>query len=337
MKHDLLIVAAACFALMVASPRARADEPKDVTFASQHGLTYLPFMVMEKQQLVEKHAKATGLETKPRFIVMGGPAPINDAVVAERAQFGAVGVSSLVQLWSKTRGSLDVKTIGAMTSMPMFLTTSNPAIKTLADIGPKDKIAVPSVKVSVQAVTLQMAAAQAFGKDNFAKLDKLTVSMPHPDATAAILSGAGGLTCHLTAPPFQYQQLRDPKIRRIVSSYDILGGKSTFVLAVSTESFRKASPKTFDAVVKAFTESQDWINQNKDSAADLYLAVTKSKEDKAEILAQLNDPDIEFTLVPKNIQKYADFMRETDPKNIKNKPANWKQMCFENLHALPGS
>lgn len=325
-----------CSVMLTAGP-VRADETKEVTFAYQHGLTYLPFIVMDEQNLVEKHAKSLGVTTEAKFVVMGGPAPINDALVTERANFGAVGVPSLVQLWSKTKGGLEIKAVGSMTSMPMFLNTINPNVKSLKDITDKDKIAVPSVKVSVQAVTLQMAAAKEFGKENYAQLDKFTVSMPHPDATAAMLSGSGGLTCHLTAPPFQYQQLRDPKIKKVLSSYDVLGGKSTFVLAVSSEKFKKENPKTFEATVKAFNEAQGWINANNDAAAELYLKVTKSKEKKEEILAQFKDPEIEFTIVPQNIQKYMDFMHEVDPKNIKNKAKDWKEMCFPNLHEAKGS
>jgi len=333
----LLALAAAVCCWLSSAATVRANETKEVTFAYQHGLTYLPFMVMDEQNLVEKHTKAAGLTCRARFVVMGGPAPINDALVTERANFGAVGVPSLVQLWSKTKDRMGIKAIGSLTSMPMFLNTINPNVKSLKDISGKDKIALPSVKVSVQAVTLQMAAAQAFGKENYASLDKYTVSLPHPDATAAMLSASGGLTCHLTAPPFQYQQLRDPKIRKILSSYDVLGGKSTFVLAVSTEKFKKENPKTFDAVVKALNEAQDWINANHDAAADMYLKMTKSKEKKEEITAQMSDPEIEFTVVPKNIFKYAEFMNEVDPKNIKHKAASWKDLCFSHLHDKQGS
>lgn len=336
--RTLLIILCVLISVLYVSP-ARADEPSQVTFANQHGLTYLPFMVMQDRRLVEKAVAAAGLpEPKVSYITMGGVAPINDAIVAERAQFGAVGVPSLVQLWSKTRGGLGVKTIGAMTSAPMFLNSNNPGVKTLADFSDKDKIALPSVKISVQAVTLEMAAAQAFGKENFARLDKFTVSMPHPDGMTALVSGSAGITGHFTGPPFQYQELDGhPQIHRILSSYDVLGGKSTFVCAVGTEAFRKASPKTFGAVVKALAEAQEWIVNNKKAAADLYLRTTKSTEDRKDILAQLADPDIEFTVVPRNIFKYAQFMREVDPKNIKNAATSWKDLCFEHLHDKAGS
>lgn len=39
------------------------------------------------------------------------------------------------------------------------------------------------VKVSMQTILLQMAAAQTFGESNYTKLDGLTVSMAHPDAS----------------------------------------------------------------------------------------------------------------------------------------------------------
>jgi NitT/TauT family transport system substrate-binding protein len=317
----------------------RLEETK-VVFAYQHGLTYLPFMVMKEKKLVEKRLTEAHIkEMSADYIVMGGPAPINDALVAERAQFGAVGVPSLVQLWSKTKGSLDVKTIGAMTSAPMFLNTNNPAVKTLKDFTDKDKIALPSVKVSVQAVALQMACAKEFGKEEYAKLDKLTVSMPHPDGQTALLAGSSGITAHLTGPPFQYQELAkgEGKVRRVMSSYDVQGDKTTFVVAVSTETFRKANPKAFEAVVAAFNESIEWINANKEAAADIYLSASKSKEEKADILKMLNDPDIVFTTVPHNVAKIAEFMHEVDPKNIKNVPASWKDLCFPHLHDKAGS
>ena len=61
----------------------------------------------------------------------------------------------------------------------------------------KDRIAMPAVKVSIQAVTLQMAAEQEFGQGQHGRLDHLTVSMSHPDATAALLSGRSEVTGRL--------------------------------------------------------------------------------------------------------------------------------------------
>ena len=54
------------------------------------------------------------------------------------------------------------------------------------------KIAIPSVKISTQAIMLQIAAAKAFGDANYAKLDPLTISLSHPGETNASLSSTRG-------------------------------------------------------------------------------------------------------------------------------------------------
>ena len=46
-------------------------------------------------------------------------------------------------------------------SLTAKLNTANPDIKSIKDFTERDRIAVPSIKVSVQAVLLQMAAAAA--------------------------------------------------------------------------------------------------------------------------------------------------------------------------------
>src|SRR5205085_1694119 len=81
----------------------------------------------------------------------------------------------------------------------------------------KDKIALPAVKVSIQAVTLQMAAEKVFGEGQQNRLDSLTVSMSHPDAQVALLSGASEVTAHFSSPPFQYQQLKKPGIHTVLN------------------------------------------------------------------------------------------------------------------------
>src|SRR6185312_3884163 len=110
--------------------------------------------------------------------------------------------------------------VGAINSMPLYLNTRNPAVKTLKDFTDKDRIALPAVKVSIQAVTLQMAAEQAFGPGQQNKLDQLTVSMKHPDALAALLSGRSEVTAHFGSAPFQYQELEDKRAHRVLNSYD---------------------------------------------------------------------------------------------------------------------
>ena len=90
---------------------------------------------------------------------------------------------------------------------------------------------MPAVKVSVQAVALQMAAAKLHGQASYGKYDGLTVSMSPPDATIALLSGSGEVNNVFSVPPFQQQQLEKPGVRTILNSFDIMDGPHTFTVA----------------------------------------------------------------------------------------------------------
>ena len=128
-------------------------------------------MVMEEQKLIEKYAKANGVDVSVGWAKFAGGNVMNDALLSDSLQFASGGVGPFVTLWAKTRGNLDVKAVAAINSMPLYLNTRNPAVKSIKDFTDKDKIALPAVKVSIQAVTLQMAAEKAFGEGQQNKLD----------------------------------------------------------------------------------------------------------------------------------------------------------------------
>jgi NitT/TauT family transport system substrate-binding protein len=261
---------------------------------------------------------------------------MNDAIIAGALHFASGGIGPLATIWARTKGTADVKGVTAMNSMPLFLNVRNPDVKTLADLTDKDKIALPTVKISIQAVTLQMAAEKAFGPGQQNRLDHLTIAMSHPDAQAALLSGASEVTGHFSSPPFQYQQLKAGGVHTLVNSYDVLGGPATFNTVWTTAKFRQENPKVYAAFLAAFTEAIAAINADKKKAAQQYLEISKDKKStEAEILAMLEDPAIEFTMTPKGIMKYAEFMHRAGA--LKVAPASWKDMFFDNVHNLPGS
>ena len=252
-------------------------ELAEIKVAQQYGISYLPLMLMEEQKLIEKHAKAAGVDVKVGWAKFAGGNVMNDALLSSSLQFASGGVGPLVTLWARTRGNLDVKAVSAINSMPLYLNTRNPNVKTIKDFTEKDKIALPAVKVSIQAVTLQMAAEKAFGEGQQGKLDALTVSLSHPDAQVALLSGASEITAHFSSPPFQYQQLEKPGIHTVLSSYDVLGGPATFNVVWTTSKFRGENPKLYDAFVKALDEATAIINKDKKAAAEAYLRISKDR------------------------------------------------------------
>ncbi len=139
---------------------------------------------------------------------------MNDALISGSLDFASAGIAPMIVTWDKTRGSVDVIGIASLGSMPNVLTSNNPNVKTLADFTANDKIALPSVKVGFQPIVLQMAADKAFGQ--YDKLDYLTVSLPHPDAAAALLSGVSGISAHFTSPPFVQQELANDKVHAVI-------------------------------------------------------------------------------------------------------------------------
>ena len=316
------------------APVAHA-EMGEIHVSRQYGISYLPLMIMEDQKLIEKHAKAAGIDVKVEWSKFASGAVMNDALLSGNLQFASGGVGPVTTLWAKTRGNLDVKATSAINSMPLFLVTRNPAVKSVRDFTEKDRIALPAVKVSIQAVTLQMAAEQAFGVGQQNKLDHLTVSMSHPDAETALLSGKSEVTAHLGSPPFQYQELEHQGMHKVFSSYDVLGGPATFNVAWTTTKFHDENPKIYAAFVAALDEATATINRDKRAAAQTYLRISKDKDSAEDIEKMLNDPAIVYTTTPNSVMKYVNFMHKVG--SIKAKPESWKEMFFPNAHKLSGS
>jgi len=326
---------AAAFALLASTP-ARA-ELSEIHIAREYGISYLPLMIMQDQKLVEKHAAQLGLPNlKVSWIQFAGGNVMNDALLSNSLQIASGGVAPLVLLWSRTNGTpLEVKALSAINSMPLLLNTDDQSVKTITNFTDKDKIALPAAKVSIQAITLEMAAEKAFGPGNQAKLDKYTVSLSHPDAEQALLSGSSEVTAHFGSPPFQEQELAHGGVHTVLNSYDVLGGKSTFNLVWCTSQFYKQNPKIVQAFMAALSDAEAQINNDKHAAALAYLRISKDKSNVADIEKMIASPDVSFTITPENTVKYADFMARTGL--IKSKPASWKDMYFPTAQSLQGS
>jgi NitT/TauT family transport system substrate-binding protein len=338
MRNALAFVRRSAFGaaalLLLASPAWA--ELSEIKVAQQYGISYLPLMLMEEQKLIEKYAKANGIpDLKVGWAKFAGGNVMNDALLSNSLQFASGGVAPLVTLWARTRGNLDVKAVAAINSMPLYLNTRNPNVKSIKDFTDKDRIALPAVKVSIQAITLQMAAEKAFGEGRQNQLDALTVTLSHPDAQIALLSGQSEVSAHFGSPPFQYQQLKNPAVHTVLNSYDVLGGPATFNVVWTSSKFRTENPRIYDAFVRALDEAIGQINADHKAAAEAYLRISKDKDTVQEILAMLNDPAIVFTTTPQNVMKYVDFMGKTGV--IKVRPDSWKDLFFPNAQGLPGS
>src|SRR5437016_8300540 len=290
-------MAALCFVAALGLPTNTSGEVNEVQIARGFAIPHLPIMIIEHDKLLEKHARAAGLgDIKVVYSQIGGGSVMNDALISGTLSFGVGGPPPMLLLWDKTRSGIQVKGVCAEATMPLFLNTRNPNLKSVRDLSERDKIAVGAVKVSIQAVLLQMAAAKEFGPSEFTRFDPLTVGMNSPDATAALRSGIGEVNTNFSLPPFQYAELKVPGIHMLASSNDIMGGPHTFSMVYTTGKFHDANPKTYQAFLAAIKEAIAIINRDKVGVARTYIQMTNSKEPVEDIVAILNDPLVQFTM-----------------------------------------
>lgn len=317
-------LAAALLALCATGSSSMAQEAKQLRIVKQPGLGYLQLIVMREQKLLEK--RLPGVEIEWRQLT-SGPV-IRDAMVAGQMDIGSGGIGPFIQAIDK---GLDWKTLGALNEMPLYLNCARAGIRSLKDLMPADRIAMPAIG-SIQHVALQMEAEKELGDPK--KLNQQIVAMSHPDATAAILSKRE-ITCHLSSPPFQYEQLRDPAIHKVFDSYQAAGGPHTFNLVWASEKWVKANPRIVRTFVDALKEATDFVNANPAEAARLYVASEKAKSTPEQILEIMKQDGIKYTMAPAGLMKFASFMQKIGM--IKAVPASWRNYAFEHLHALPGS
>ena len=293
-------------------------------------------MVLEEKKLVEKYAAAAGIPNlKVSFPRINSGQAITEGLAKGDLHVGSGGVAPLVSSWARAAGSGDaeIKAIASINIMPIYLNVKGDAIKTLRDLGPNDKIALPAANTWIQAITLQMAAAKEFGADQFGRFDAQTVTMSHPDGSKAFAEGT--IAGHFSSPPFQYRQLKDKNVRTLLNSYDVLDGVASFNLVWATAKFRRENPKVYKAFLDALKEAVTFIDREREPAADLYLRVSKDTAPKAEVLTILNDPVIRYGIEPRGTFKYSNFMHKVGI--IKVKPGSWKDLFFPEAHALSGS
>jgi NitT/TauT family transport system substrate-binding protein len=324
-------------ALLLATFPAAAQESRQVRIAPQFGIAYLPLYVVKEQRLLEAKAVAAGLpEPRVEWLAISGAAAMNDGLLSGSIEFVTAGVTPMITVWDRTRSQHRVRGVASLGSMPNYLLTNNQAIMSPADFTEKDRIALPSARIGFQATLIQMASERAFGPGRFDRLDGLSISMPHPDATALMLSGRTEITAHFTSPPFQQRQLENPRIRKLVSSYDLLGGPHTFNVVYATGRFVEANPRTTRALVEALDQANEWIAANPRAAAELYLRAEPSSSTSVEFIQSIvTDPEIRFTTTPEKSQVFADFQFRTG--QIRERPAAWKDIFFPVLHDKPGS
>jgi NitT/TauT family transport system substrate-binding protein len=329
-RHFLL----ACAALLPLT-LAHAEVP-EVRFARQFSMGYLQFHVIEHEHLIQKHAARLGIpEVNVTGVRFNGPSMMNDALLSDTVDIVGGSPNGMFALWAKTAGTpREVRAISALVTLPYVVTTTDPDIKTIADLGKCKKIPVPSLKVSSPAITIQMAAVKLYGLKEFARFDPLTITMSPADATIALLSGAGEVNCSVALPPFMQYQLQDPKVHVVATSFELSGGPSTYTVAYTSAKFRDKNPKLYQAIYDAMAEATDRVANDIRTASRYWIEDSDSKLTVDFVAAAGSGKDVKWTMVPEATMKQAEFM--FDVGTIRMKPKSWKDYFFPEAYGLSG-
>ena len=187
----------------------------------------------------------------------------------------------------------------------------------------------------MQSTILGIAAGKLYGDTGRTRFDPFTVAMSAPDGTIALMSGAGEVNSHFSVPPYQYQALKTPGVRALLTSTEVMGGPATITCVFGTVKFHAANPKIIASVNAAMAEAMDLIAKDRRTAADLYLKASRDKISVDDLAAMIAMPGYEFTRTPNGVSKYAEQMYKTGA--IKTQLKDWKEAFFPEAHNLPGN
>jgi len=337
-KHALagLLVSTTClFGLTT-----HAETVQELRIGVQFGLGYLPFHVADRAGFLTSRMREQGIEPVPvRIVQLAGGPQMNDGLLSGTLEIVSGGYTAMMVFCEKTRGAGDKQFLGisALASVPYDLFSVDPELKTLKDIDvQRDKIGVPSIKVSVPAVYLQMAAEQLYGPGKQTTLDVATVSLSQPDGATSLLSGGSTVNGYMFSPPFIQQMAGKPGIRRVWSSNELFGSPATALVTWTTEKFHRENPKLFAAIVAAMKDAMNLISDDPKRAAAIYIAAEHSKLPPDLLIAALADKaSLRYTLAPEQSMKIAGFLHRVG--GLKSPPAQWKDLFFPEIHGESGS
>ncbi|HEX2152282.1 MAG TPA: ABC transporter substrate-binding protein [Stellaceae bacterium] len=335
MRRRTLLTAALGAAAMSRMRRPRA-ETNTVRLMRPVDLSALPLLIMEHERLIERTAEAMGLgRVAVAWHAPEKTAPI-EVLAAGQADFAA---SELIPFLVAAEadpggGGAAIRALGAVERRPYVLVARNPAIRTIRDFGPGDRIAVPALKLSGPAVMLEMAAAQEWGIDDHQRLAKLAIAMPDESAAASLIAGKGEITAHFSRTPHVDRELADPAISRVMDSFDIAGMHSGTVLAATTR-FRDANPELCKAVLSALQQAAEFIEKGPGAAAEIFAGAKGDDIPPEDLADMIGDPDLVYAASPAGVMRIAEFMHRTG--RLARRPSGWRELFLPESRDLAGS
>ena len=319
-------------ALSAALTSALAQEP--VRIGLGYGFAFLPLYVCEDLKLVEKQAKAAHLDVAAKFAHFSSAGELHAALAAGQIDIAPFGTAPLLAgaVPAKESGR-QIVAVSGITSLPLTLLTNQADERSIADLKVKDRIAVPTL-TSPQMYLLQMQSEKTFGK--FDRLRNQIVMLSHPQAIAALADNDGQATAYFSSPPFTQIALRAANVHAILSSSEVMNGKSSFLILGALRSYVSAQPQVAELVAKTIDEAARLIRDDPKRATQIYLSREPSAAlNSAAVEAIIRETKDEFGSPIYGVQATADFMVRSG--ELKGSLRSWKDITAPALLSSPST
>jgi len=299
-----------------------------------YGFAFLPLYVCQDLKLVEKQAKAAHLDVAAKFQHFANSSELHAALAAGQIDVAPFGTAPLLAgaVQAKESGR-QILAVSGITSLPLTLLSNQADERSIADLKSSDRIAVPTL-TSPQMYLLQMQSEKTFGK--FDRLRNQIVVLSHPQAIAALADNNGQATAYFSSPPFTQIALRAANVHAILSSSDVINGKSSFLILGALRSYVSAQPQVAELVSKAIDEAARLIGGDPKRAAQIYLTREPSAAlNSAAVEAIIRETEGEFGSPVYGVQATADFMVRIG--ELKGSLRSWKDIAAPALLSSPST
>ena len=320
----------------LASRRAAAAEGPDLRISSLEGFGFLPLFIALDRRLIERHAAALGLDgVRVEHTQLRSAVIATDALLAGQLDVIAGTTTSLLVLWDKTNG--EARALSDLGGQVFTLVTRNPAIRSIADFGPMDRIAVPSVRQGPHSLVIGLALDQALGAGSHGRLDSIQVQSGHADAVTMVLNPSHQVNSHFSTLPYAETELNSvsPRVHKVLTSLEVLGGPTTTISAYAMRKFVEANPVKTAALAAALDEANVLIATDRMAAAASYLNITHERFSQETLAGLLTREGVLYSGTPTRTMLIAAQMARTGL--IRRKPADWRDFHFPFLHDRAGS
>lgn len=277
-----------------------SNENKSLRIAQQYSTIYAPIYVADELKIFNEFDPDLKIQ-KQSF---GGGTAIVEALINGDLDMGCVRIPPAIMAINK---GADLKIGFGINIAPIELMVLDKNIKSLDDIKPNHKIAVPGA-ISIQQMMLSIAAMQKY--NDATKFDKNIITMKNPDSYTALMSETD-IVAHFAPMPFNIKEKAGGA--RAILNGDDLDLRSSIVCLVTKELYNDT--KRYKVIKNTFQRSIELLNSKDKNAMEIISKIEKLS--LAKVIEYMNYPGNEYTMEIYGVKRLESHMLQNG--YIKNK------------------